>query len=101
MGAPIDTMFSEFAEAPIASASLGQVHRAKLRATGEEVAVKVQHKWIMEQVPGDLRLVNFVSDVAMAIFPDYKYGWLPEEFRTRLPDEINFNKEADNCERCS
>jgi len=55
----------------------------------------------MEQVPGDLRLVNFVSDVAMAIFPDYKYGWLPEEFRTRLPDEINFKKEADNCIRCS
>jgi len=55
----------------------------------------------MEQVPGDLRLVEFISDAAMAIFPDYKYGWLPEEFRTRLPLEIDFRKEATNCERCA
>ena len=37
----------------------------------------------------------------MAIFPDFKYGWLPEEFQTRLPNELDFEKEATNCERCS
>lgn len=38
----------DFEETPLASASLAQVHRAKLKTTGEEVAVKVQHKWIRE-----------------------------------------------------
>ena len=37
----------------------------------------------------------------MLIFPGFKYGWLPEEFRTRLPNELDFVKEANNCERCA
>lgn len=57
MGQKIEDIFSEFEEEPLASASLGQVHKAKLRKTGEIVAVKVQHKWIKEQVPGDLRMI--------------------------------------------
>ena len=76
------------------------MHRARLKSTGEIVAVKVQHKWIKEQVPGDLRLIQFASDCAMKIFPDFKYGWLPEEFQTRLPQELNFVKEANNADRC-
>jgi len=39
----LEDVFSEFAEQPIASASLGQVHKARLKSTGEIVAVKVQH----------------------------------------------------------
>lgn len=34
------------------------------------------------------------------LFPDYKYGWLPDEFKTRLPNELDFAKEATNAERC-
>ena len=56
-GKKLTDMFSSFDEKPIASASLGQVHRATLKSTGETVAVKVQHKWIKENVPGDLRLI--------------------------------------------
>jgi predicted unusual protein kinase regulating ubiquinone biosynthesis (AarF/ABC1/UbiB family) len=37
----LEEIFSEFEEKPLASASLGQVHKAKLKSTGEEVAVKV------------------------------------------------------------
>jgi len=36
----------------------------------------------------------------MKIFPDFKYGWLPEEFQTRLPQELDFVKEANNADRC-
>ena len=100
LGKPLEEIYSEFDKEPIASASLGQVHRAKLRSTGEQVAVKVQHMWIKEQVPGDLRLIQFASDCAMTIFPDFKYGWLPEEFKTRLPAELDFVKEASNAKRC-
>ena len=41
LGRPLEEVFSEFSETPVASASLAQVHRARLRATGEIVAVKV------------------------------------------------------------
>lgn len=40
-GKKLEDMFSEFAEKPLASASLGQVHKARLRSNGQIVAVKV------------------------------------------------------------
>ena len=48
-----------------------------------------------------MRLIQFASDCAMKIFPDFKYGWLPEEFQTRLPLELDFALEAGNAERCA
>lgn len=39
-------------------------------------------------------------DVAKYFFPDFKYGWLAEEFRARLPRELDFKIEAENAERC-
>jgi len=41
LGRPLSDVFSEFSEKPLASASLGQVHKAKLASTGETVVVKV------------------------------------------------------------
>jgi len=60
----------------------------------------VQHKWIKEQVPGDLRMIEVAVDIAKWLFPDFKYGWLAEEFRDKLPRELDFNREASNCKRC-
>ena len=100
-GRKLEEIFSEFAEKPIASASLAQVHKARLRETGETVAVKVQHKWIKEQVPGDLNLIEFATAIAKRLFPDFKYGWLAEEFRAKLPLELDFRREAKNCKRCA
>ncbi len=55
LGMKLEDVFEEFEPTPFASASLGQVHKAKLN--GETVVVKVQHKWIKEQVPGDLKMI--------------------------------------------
>ena len=46
LGRPLEQVFSEFSERPVASASLAQVHKARLRESGEYVAVKVQHPQI-------------------------------------------------------
>lgn len=67
-GKEIDDYFLEFSKEPIASASLAQVHKARLRSTGEinegeVVAVKVQHPWIKEAVPGDIRLMKLSCDI--------------------------------------
>ena len=58
-GKPLEEIYDYFEEKPLASASLAQVHKAHLRGApaGEFVAVKVQHQWIKEQVPGDLQLI--------------------------------------------
>ena len=48
LGGKVEDFFSSLEKTPVASASLGQVHKATLKSTGETVAVKVQHKWIKE-----------------------------------------------------
>lgn len=76
------------------------MHRAKLRKTGETVAVKIQHKWIREQAPGDLQMIQICSFIAVLIFPEFKYGFLAKEFKHTLPRELNYTIEAANCNRC-
>ena len=57
LGRPLTEVFSEFEDVPIGSASIGQVHRARL-LSGEEVVVKVQRPGVREKVEGDLRLLH-------------------------------------------
>ena len=61
LGVRISKAFSEFDPAPIAAASLGQVHRARLR-DGRPIAVKVQRPGIRERVVEDLAALNDVAE---------------------------------------
>ena len=46
-------------------------------------------------------MIQFGCDIAGIIFPDFKYGWLADEFKARLPRELDFELEAQNTKRCA
>lgn len=53
-----DKIFSEIDPVPLGAASLAQVHKAKLRSTGENVAVKVQHSYVREDAKIDIAIIE-------------------------------------------
>lgn len=58
---PVDDIYSEFSEEPVAAASLGQVYKAKLRISGEAVAVKVQRPRVLEAISLDLYILRTIA----------------------------------------
>lgn len=91
--------FSEFAAEPVGAASLAQVHLATLRATGQRVAVKLQHPSLAQWVPLDMALTAFAFSTLRRFFPDYDLEWLSSEVATSLPQELDFREEAKNAAR--
>ena len=63
---PITDVFSYFDPVPIGSASIGQVHRAKLH-NGQEVAVKVQYPGVADCIDSDLKNIRALLSVGKAI----------------------------------
>jgi predicted unusual protein kinase regulating ubiquinone biosynthesis (AarF/ABC1/UbiB family) len=63
LGIKIDEVFSEFSPEPVASASIGQVYRGRLRETGEEVAVKVQRPGVLYNVALDLFMMRSLAPI--------------------------------------
>jgi predicted unusual protein kinase regulating ubiquinone biosynthesis (AarF/ABC1/UbiB family) len=91
-------LFATFEERPIASASIGQVHRATL-PTGEQVAVKVQYPDIEEIVAIDLRALRRIFGVISWFVPYRGMESLYREIRAMVLQELDFRGEADNVER--
>lgn len=97
LGHPISEVFSEFDEVAIAAASLGQVHRAVLKSTGEAVAVKVQRPNIKSDIESDLAIMRTVAkqlDTRMDGAQVYDLPNLVEEFRRVLFRELDYSREA-------
>lgn len=99
-GVEVDQVFADFSPTPIASASLAQVHRARLR-DGTEVAVKIQHVDLREACSVDVRTIEFLVRAVHRAFPRFNYLWLVEEMKLNLPRELNFRIEGQNMERCA
>ena len=97
LGQAIDEVFAEFDLVPIASASIGQVHAARLR-TGEHVVVKVQHAGIDAKVNEDLEVLGGLAQLAEQ-FPEFKpyrpVANVAEMGRT-LRRELDFGREERN-----
>ncbi len=98
-GKTLDDYFSEFERRPIGAASLAQVHIARLKDTGEKVAVKVQHPGLDEWSKLDLALTSFVFRTLKRWFPEYDLTWLSSEMEYSLPKELDFREEGRNAGR--
>jgi len=94
-----DEIFIEFDPVPLGSASIAQVHKAKLRKTGQVVAVKIQHQNIAIQCPSDVQIVRFATWIGEILWPGVSLKWIHNEFKKNISNEINFLYEADNAER--
>jgi len=100
LGKPVDELFLEFSTEPIASASIGQVHRARLHS-GEEVAVKVQHHGIEDIVHVDLDILTGLAQLAEGLpeLRPYRPRATVAEFQRALRRELDFEREARHLEQ--
>lgn len=95
LGTPPAELFAEWDPVPIASASIGQVHRA-LTHDGRAVAVKVQYPGVDAAVSSDLDSLGLVFAGMGQLFPGLDHKPLVAELRTRLVEELDYTKEAAN-----
>ena len=94
LGMPLDEAFAEFEEQPVASASIGQVHRARL-LDGREVAVKIQHPGVDKAMDADLDNIK-VLEPMFALFAgaQFESKRIAGEIRDRFREEIDYELEA-------
>ena len=95
LGAPLTDLFSHFEPVPIASASIGQVHRATL-PDGTEVAVKVQHPGIDEALRQDLDNLSAFEGILGVVGGKFGAVDLLREARDRFLEELDYHQEAKN-----
>jgi predicted unusual protein kinase regulating ubiquinone biosynthesis (AarF/ABC1/UbiB family) len=94
LGAPIDELFASWDDAPLASASIGQVHRATLH-DGREVAVKVQHPGIDRAIEADLNNAGVLQGMVGALVSkNVGVKDVFEVVRQRFREELDYELEA-------
>ncbi len=94
LGAPMAALFAEWTHEPFASASIGQVHRARL-FDGREVAVKVQHPGIDRAVESDLENAGVIESLVGRLAPrGVKTAHVFDDIRARFREELDYQHEA-------
>ena len=103
-GRPLLEVFAEFDEKPLASASIGQVHRGKLRKDNCDVAVKVQRPNIRQTIERDLDLLYLMARMIESAYPDssiYSPSKLVAEFDRSIMAELDYTIEGGNAAKFS
>ncbi|MFD0364250.1 ABC1 kinase family protein [Nocardia sp. GCM10030253] len=93
LGGSLDTLFAEFDTEPIASASIGQVYRARL-PDGSPVAVKVQYPGIASAVRADLKNLALLLRLSKPLLPTASTDSFIEELTFHIGDETDYLREA-------
>jgi ubiquinone biosynthesis protein len=104
LGAPIDEIYKSFDPKPLATASIGQVHRAVLATPDgdQQVVVKVQRPGVGPTVVRDLELLHMMAAAIERAIPEtkiYSPVGLVQQFDRSITTELNFASEADSAER--
>jgi ubiquinone biosynthesis protein len=99
LGRPIDELFESFGDTPIASASIAQVHAARLRADGRKVVVKVRRPGLRRQLEADVRAMALLAALgearSSAVRAANAHGFV-ELFAQLVLEEMDFRLEAAN-----
>lgn len=102
MGQSLDKLFAEFEENPLAAASIGQVHRARLIDTKQEVAVKIQRPGIEKMVRNDLEIMFDIARLAenhTTWGKTYPFVDMVAIFSQAIKEEIDYTIEGRNTEK--
>jgi len=99
-GRAVEELFEDFEDQAMASASIGQVHRARLRS-GEPVVVKVQRADIQRKVAVDTDILSGLAQLAERIpeFENYRPRSIADEFQRTIRRELDFGRERRNMEQ--
>lgn len=95
LGDRFERVFEHLEPEPMASASIGQVHLARLR-DGRRVAVKIQYPLIAEIVKADLKNLKRLLQTLFSLISSADFDPIWEEVRDRLLEEIDYEREAGN-----
>jgi ubiquinone biosynthesis protein len=98
---PLNEIFLEFNEIPVASASIAQVHQATLH-DGTLVAVKVQRPNIIEQIKKDITIMRYLGGLLERRISNFRYynvSGVIDEFERAIVKELDFELEARNMEK--
>ncbi len=101
LGRPLAELFDDFQEKPLAAASIGQVHRARLKS-GEEVVVKVRRPGICDVLAVDLAIMYHLASLMEKYLEEgeiYRPTLVVEEFALTIRRELDYTLEASQAER--
>ena len=104
LGAPLEAIYAQFDVAPVAAASVAQVHRAVLHAGGVVVAVKVRRPDIVDKVRLDRSILLVVARLLERLVPSLRLVSLESAVRAfcdAVEEQIHFTQEAANNARFS
>ncbi|BBM65989.1 putative protein kinase UbiB [Vibrio alfacsensis] len=99
LGGPLENWFTEFDIKPLASASIAQVHTARLKGTGQEVVLKVIRPDIRPVIDSDLKLMHRMARIVARAMPEarrLKPVEVVREYEKTLLDELDLRREAAN-----
>jgi predicted unusual protein kinase regulating ubiquinone biosynthesis (AarF/ABC1/UbiB family) len=94
---PMEEVFASFDEVPIASASLGQVHKACLK-DGDCIVVKVQYPGIEQVIAADMRTVKVIMRILRVLYSQVNLDVIYAEFSRIVMEELDYLKEGKNAE---
>jgi len=96
-GNDFDQIFDSFEEPPVASGSIAQVYKAKLK-TGQPVAVKVRHPWVVDQIKQDMMILYWFAQ-QISKLPSLEWMDLPvsiKDFAIHLSAQVDLSQEGRN-----